>query len=341
MVRRLVRRVFQRVFGSNLFRDAVRSAVLSEEFRSQMKSALTDIIATSEFRKSLAPHYFGLAFEPDVNGMDPAGAVSRVDRGVQLLLLQQHRDRLARGETVPFAEAGFRAFSPNDEDGLLLYLFAILGTPTRRCIELGAGAGFDGYTTNLLVNHGFHGLLLERDPALVAKAQLFYETRPDTCLAPPQIAEGALHSGNVEAAVRSRGFSGDIDVLAIQLDGLDYWVWQALTCVNPRIVLVPYHPGFGPNEAKTVPDSAEFAYDPARPAYAGASLLALQKLGERKGYRLVGFNRPQSFAFFVRHDLAERELPAVSVASGLSLDRHRVMRESLQALLLKWDWVTL
>ena len=37
---------------------------------------------------------------------------------------------------------------------------------------------------------------------------------------------------NVNQLVHDAGFSGDIDVLTIDLDGVDYWIWEALENVR-------------------------------------------------------------------------------------------------------------
>ena len=85
--------------------------------------------------------------------------------------------------------------------------------------------------------------------------------------------------------------------------GWDYWIWEALTVVTPRIVVLEYQDILGPDRAWTVPYSDTFtasAYSMTgcMPDFAGASLAAFVKLGHAKGYRLVGVNRLGFNAFF-------------------------------------------
>ena len=146
---------------------------------------------------------------------------------------------------------------------------------------------------------------------------------------------------NVDRLLTSHGFTGETDLLSVDLDGLDYWVWKATTVLRPRVVAVKYHPGWGPDEARTIPDTPEFKYSEDKSAYGGASSAGLlQTRATEKGYHLVGFNRAGSVAFFVRNDLKHSLLPEQTVAAGLALDRHRLMRESLRPLISRWNWVT-
>lgn len=99
---------------------------------------------------------------------------------------------------------------------------------------------------------------------------------------------------------------------------MDYWIWDALTAIQPRVVILEYQDILGPDDSLTVPYADAFnAYDhpttDGLPNFAGASLRAFTELGARKGYRLVGTNRYGYNAVFVRSDLGEEALPTVSV----------------------------
>jgi hypothetical protein len=94
-------------------------------------------------------------------------------------------------------------------------------------------------------------------------------------------------------------------LLSIDIDGNDYWTWEAITVVNPTIVVIEYNARFGASRSVTVPYRADFVRSRAHYSmiYYGASLTALWALGRRKGYSLVGCNSAGNNAFFVRQDL--------------------------------------
>lgn len=265
-----------------------------------------------------------------------------VGRAEQMLLQMRWRELLATGNPAlwpPFEETGFRSFSQTDEDGKLLYLFTVIGTTNRRVLEVCASDGIEANATNLLVHHGWEGLLFDGDPIFVAIGQRFYASCRDTQEAPPKFVQAWITRENINELIGGQGWSGEIDLFALDIDGMDYWVWEAMEVVQPRVVIAEYIPHWGPEEAKVVPYRADFHYAQTQYGfdYTGASLAAYTKLAERKGYRLVGANRIRHNAFFVREGLGEETLPEVTVASCLDHPRIRTARERFPRIAaLEW-----
>lgn len=255
---------------------------------------------------------------------------------LQVLLRTTYRSLLASGAQPPrLDEVGFKAYSQTDEDGILLWIFSVVGAPHRTCVEICAGDGIECNTANLLVHHGWTGLLVDGDPELVARGRRFYAANPNTRIHPPAFTHAWVTRDNVNAVVRDAGFSGEIDLLSIDVDGIDYWLWQALDVVDPRVVVVEYQDILGPEQALTVPYRDDFnAYEhpttDGMPNYCGASLPAFVKLARARGYRLVGCNRYGYNAFFVREPLGREALPEVAVEECFRHPRVRWgMRERL------------
>jgi hypothetical protein len=243
------------------------------------------------------------------------------DQALQGLLALKYKDMVRDGAPLPhFSEVELRAYSQNGEDGILLYLFALLGTTNKRCVEICAGDGTECNTANLIINHGWAGLLVDGSEANVAKGQKFYAKCPDTFLRPPAFRQAWITRGNVNSIVTAAGFAGPIDLLSLDIDGVDYWVWEALDCIQPRVVVLEYAGVWGPEHAVTVPYRDDFRLDFGRlPLYGGASLAAFVKLGRKKGYRLVGSQRLGFNAFFVRAGVGEDLLPEVQARDCLEL----------------------
>jgi hypothetical protein len=107
-------------------------------------------------------------------------------------------------------------------------------------------------------------------------------------------------------------FDRDLDYLGIDLDGIDYWLWEAFP-TKPRLVLCEFNPFFGREAAVTVPYAPDFTRktrdDHGRPVYPrgywGASIAAFAALARRQGYVLVGSAPRSTNAYFVRADLAD------------------------------------
>ena len=307
----------------------------------ELQKAMLDMLRSPEFFQAILPHLNQVIYNPEYRGMDLQGIASRVDKGTQILLQMKYRELAAAKAAMPkFDDVGFRCFSQFDEDGILHYILSLIGTTTRTSVEICAGVGYECNTANLIVNHGFRGFLVDGNPVNIEKAKLFYATRPDTLITPPVIAQAWLESDNIDELIRSHGFIGTVDVLSLDLDGIDYWIWQAIACIQPRVVVVEYHGAWGPDDAKTIPNVKGFSYSHDKPGYCGASLAAFTKLAHSRGYRLVGCNRNRLNAFFVQRPIAEDVLPEVSVASCLDYYRCILNRAELREALALQDWVT-
>jgi hypothetical protein len=134
------------------------------------------------------------------------------------------------------------------------------------------------------------------------------------------VVDAFITRQNVNTIVERQGFSGSIGFLSIDLDGNDYYLWEALTVITPAIVVMEYNAVFGPTAAITVPYDDAFSRFPAHYSglYWGASLRALQLMAARKGLIFVGSNSAGNNAYFVDARLSPR-LPA-SLAPGAFVD---------------------
>jgi hypothetical protein len=194
---------------------------------------------------------------------------------------------------------GFKALSQFDTDGILHEIFRRVGEEHRSFVEFGTGEGLENNTVYLLCQ-GWRGLWIEGSEELhQAQHRLFdWAVRAGTLASVCSF----LTRDNINDVVRGAGIAGPIDLLSIDVDGNDYHLWEALTCVEPRVTVVEY------NAVARPPLRWVMAYDPAyrwnqQTSYFGASLASLEALGRRKGLRLVGCDVVGLNAFFVREDL--------------------------------------
>jgi len=239
-------------------------------------------------------------------------------QGTQILLALAYQDRAERGAPLPsFDEVEFKVYSQNGEDGILLFLFSLLGSPTKKVVEICAGSGIECNAANLIVNRGWRGLLLDGDEENIAGGRKFYQSNGNTSWYPPTLVQSWVTRDNVNELVSEHGFAGEIDLLSLDLDGIDYWIWKALDCIQPRVIVAEYNWTWGPDESKTVPYDPSFSWDQggAGNIHFGSSLNALVGLGRKKGYRLVGCQHWGFNAFFVKDGIGEQWFPEVSTAA--------------------------
>jgi len=257
--------------------------------------------------------------------LELAAATSPATKAALRQLFGEYRAAIASSRPLPpVTETGFRVFSEVDEDGVILFLLAAAGLDRGRFVDIGAGDCVSASNcANLALNLGFHGLFVEADPERIEAGRRFYARRPDTRTHPPLTVQSFVSRENVDDVIAGAGFDGEIDVLSIDIDGNDFWVWEAISAVTPRIVVVETHPEHGLEDV-CAPYRPDFEWRRAAAGEpVGASPAAMVRLGERLGYRLVGGNRFGFNACFLRDDLAADIVPAIGVEELLRHDWSR------------------
>ena len=216
-----------------------------------------------------------------------------------------------------------KVFSQHGEDGLILYIFSKIGVHNHTFIEFGAG-GRSSNTENLIVNFGWSGLLIDADERALSKTiERCRKSGADVSNIKTVCAW--ITRENINELFLRNGFKGEVDLLSIDIDGNDYWVWEAVEVINPRLVVIEYNASLGWEESITVKYDERFDRFRYHPLgwYHGASLKALEKLGERKGYALVACESSGVNAFFVRNDLLKKDLKKMDAVTAYYPDRNR------------------
>lgn len=194
---------------------------------------------------------------------------------------------------------GFKVYSQTDEDGIIQEIFKRIGTTNRTFIEFGVENGVECNTVKLLVE-GWNGLWIDGSQNYIAEIQ--NSLQPFVAGGQLKLRANMVTAENINALIEQSRLSGEIDFLSIDIDFNDYWVWKAITAVNPRVVAIEYNATLRPPMSLVVPYEPMRRWDNSN--YFGASLEALVRLGRKKGYRVVGCNYAGVNAFFVREDVA-------------------------------------
>jgi hypothetical protein len=248
------------------------------------------------------------------------------------LVLQQKYESIAENQDhrLEIDKCEFKLYSQNGEDGILLYIFSRVGVTNHCFVEFGMGDGRECNTANLSLNFGWHGLLMDSNEQNVSIAKHYYQNMLGTKSSSIKIIQCLVTMENVNKVLMDNDIENDIDLLSIDIDGNDYWVWKAITAINPRVVVVEYNATLGYEKSLTVKYDPNFDRFQKHPSgfYHGASLAALTKLANSKGYILVGCDSTGVNAFFVRKDVAHEKLVEVSVQESYFLHSRRLKRLS-------------
>lgn len=192
---------------------------------------------------------------------------------------------------------GHKCYSQHDEDGMLQEIFRRIGNAERTFVEFGVGDGLENNTLFLLKQQ-WHGLWIEggKDNCENIRKD-FASPISDGLLL---FHEGFITKENINHLI-GEYFQGEVGLLSIDIDGNDYYVWDAIEAVTPQVVVIEYNAKYLPPLKWSVKYNANHRWDCSD--YQGASLAALAELGTKKGYQLVACNLNGTNAFFVRNDL--------------------------------------
>lgn len=190
----------------------------------------------------------------------------------------------------------FRLRSQNEEDGIVLALLKAGGLKTRRFVEIGSG-GTGGNSAMLAAELGWEGLMLDSSHRGIDQVRALFAANPRV-----SAVRAVVSPENINKILSKNGFAGEVDLLSIDIDSIDYWILEALKVCQPRVLVMEYNALFGPTLALTLPNAPKPEKSPK--GYSGASLAALEKLARRKGYRLVVCEEAGINAFFLREDVA-------------------------------------
>jgi hypothetical protein len=200
--------------------------------------------------------------------------------------------------------------SQNGEDGVIRHLFDEIGYESRWFVEFGFGA-VQCNSLRLMKFEKFSGLLIDGSSENV---DFFNYAARKTGLNDVKAIQAFITLENLQQLISTNGVPREIDFLSLDVDGNDYWFWEVLSCISPRVVCIEYNAGLGPDLSLTVPYDPEFERYNKHPSgfFHGASLAALESLGKHKGYYLIGCDSTGTNAFFLRDDIKVPNVPALT-----------------------------
>lgn len=200
-------------------------------------------------------------------------------------------------------------YSQNGEDGILEQILKELEINNGSFCEFGASDGiYSSNTYNLIKNHNFWGISIELDKFLAQKCAENYKQFSNV-----QVFCGAVlyddPNNDLNAWLKRGNLPYDLDVLSIDIDYNDYYVWEHLTEFSPKIVIIETNPYRDPiHEELPGSPSHEYMIDPLAEWYAariaiGCSFISAINLGLKKNYVPIAYTGNITF---VRKDLVHK-----------------------------------
>lgn len=226
----------------------------------------------------------------------------------------------------------FKVFSQSGEDGVIQWLIHNIPIQSKRFIEFGVQNYTELKTRFLLMHDNWSGLIMDG-----SQENMDYVKQDNICwMHDLKPVPAFITAENINTLIRDNGFDGEVGILSIDIDGNDYWVWKAISCVQADIVICGYNSRFGSERAVTIPYDPNFYRTEAHSSnlYFGASIRALTLLGQQKGYALVYGNEIGSNLFFIRRELLNDVVYEKTVEECYVRAKYRQARDPQGKLML-------
>lgn len=224
----------------------------------------------------------------------------------------------------------FKVFSQWGEDGLIDYLVSNLNIENKTFIEFGVENYEESNTKFLLLNRNWKGLVLDSSKDninFIKKSDLYWKHSLEA------ICE-FITKENINNVIQASNFEKKVGILSIDIDGNDYWVWKEIYAIDPSIVIIEYNARLGKKKTYVVPYDKNFERKRGHHTmiYYGASIQALVKMGEEKGYAFICCNKAGNNAFFVKKELLNEKVKENNVEQGFFTNNFRESRNQKGAL---------
>lgn len=249
------------------------------------------------------------------------------DQAETMLLLQGRMLSHALRETkrIQFlGEVEFKVFSQFGDDGIIQWLVQNLEVPHKTFVEFGVEDYHESNTRFLMMNDNWAGFVmdgLERNVSRIRRSPYFWRYSL-------KAKSAFITRENINSLLLESEFDPEIGILHVDLDGVDYWIWDAINVIKPVVVILEYNSVFGDDRAITIPYDAAFSRSRAHFSrlYWGASLPALRLLCSRKGYDYIGSNSAGNNAYFVRTDKINSVMREAITVAGYVESKFRESR---------------
>ena len=177
-----------------------------------------------------------------------------------------------------------KIYSQNGEDGIIQSIFNRIGTTNKYCVEFGVEDGTECNTRYLISCKKWKALQMDSGEYL-----------------PPSVKKEFVTASNINFLFQKYSVPIEFDLLSIDVDSHDYWIWKALKSYSPRVVIVEYNAAIPLTESIVL--NPNLNIQNIYPESFGCGLLPLEKLGKEKGYTLIACDNRGVNSFFVRDDL--------------------------------------
>lgn len=168
--------------------------------------------------------------------------------------------------------------SQKGEDGIIRKILEIIPDIDNWCVEFGAWDGKQfSNTYNLIQNQNYSAVLIEANQHKLK--DLKENFKDNASVYPINAFVGFEEHNNLDTILENTPIPINFDFLSVDIDGNDYYVWEAISKYRPKVVCVEFNP--------TIPNEVDFVQQKDNNTTQGCSPSALCRLAKLKGYELI------------------------------------------------------
>lgn len=167
-------------------------------------------------------------------------------------------------------------FSQNGEDGIIEFIFRRIGIDKGTFIEFGAWDGKHLSNTYNLFLNGWKGIYIETDRNRYTDLLTTFQEHRDRvdCV---NAHVGYTDTDNLDTLVEKYSDKRNFDLVSIDVDGLDYYIFEKMVKYLPTVVCIEVNAGHHPEYSELIPLNVASNN-------VGQSLRVISTLADTKGY---------------------------------------------------------
>src|SRR5437868_1668200 len=172
------------------------------------------------------------------------GRIEKITQSLDEIKISQGRilENFNRAKTaVNLQDYEYKVFSQWGEDGIIQHLTSCIPIENKTFIEFGIEDFSESNCRYLLINNKWSGFVIDGSEENIQRlTSTSYFWAHDL-----QAVSSFITRENIEALLQKSGFDLDVGILSIDIDGVDYWVLDAISHFRPRILITEYNAVFG------------------------------------------------------------------------------------------------
>lgn len=225
-----------------------------------------------------------------------------VGKKKNLLFIQNINNRIVK-ETL-------NIFTTHNEDGLLLEILSAINVSNRFFIDIGSNDCINSNCANLAFHHNWQGLFIDGDKEVLKRGEYIYKRYFKNNVVKFSFLNELIAEDSIDSFLNDTVGSKDIGLLSIDLDGNDYYIWNAIKTVKPLVVIIEVQIEKGIEEF--IPPYQKNFLEYTGSLSNGASVMSMLQLGNAKGYELVAYNKGFFNLIFVRKDVVTANMKVLN-----------------------------